>query len=381
MKKLLLILSLIWSIFLVGRAQPEIIDIDLKAVTDVTILSQQITKSAKTDLEKVTNIYQWLIKNINYDQKAYKNGNRRINRSNADILKRKKAICWGYASLFKAMCEAVNIPCEVISGYGKTTIGQVPDLESPNHAWNAVKIDSNWRLLDATWDSGTIGNMSLFEQKFGYTYFLPPANYFIVNHLPANPDWQLLDCPISTVDYRLTADKIVALAAKTDCEKDNELPQFERLNIHEKRITTATKAYQYNPTKANERELAYAQLDYEAYLTEIAERLQVAKNYDSLLIVQSAMMQLCETAEALTELYDTQLENCAYNFFNYAVALTQKTSNDRQSSLENWQAVLAYLKKAAARLEKLPQNMFTKNALANCANYIQYAEENIVALK
>jgi len=312
---------------------------------DVVALSKYLTKNAANDLEKVSSIYKWLIKNISYDHQAYKNGNKRINRSNTDILERREAICWGYSTLFKAMCDEVNIPCEVISGYGKTTFGESPKLKSPNHAWNAVKLDTTWYLLDATWDSGMIGNLSLFEQKYQQDYFLTPPKYFIVNHLPADPNWQLLNCPISPEEYQLSEDSIVILAERKDCSVNNDLVEFESLNIHEKRLATAINTYKYNRTKLNARELANAQLDYEAHLTEIAERLQRALKYDSLLIVQAEMIRLCETAEQLTKLFDTQLENCAYNFFNYAVALTQVTDN-KTSSLENWQDVLNYLKKA-----------------------------------
>jgi len=144
---------------------------------------------------------------------------------------------------------------------------------------------------------------------------------------------------------------------------------------------TAIKTYQYNPTEQNKRELGFAQLDYEAYLTEIAERLQLAQNFDSLLIVQGEMIQLCETATQLTELFDTQKENCAYNFFNYAVTLTQVTVNATESDIQTWTDVLSYLEKAQEQLKILPQNMFTENALAHCVDYIAYAKSNIEALK
>jgi transglutaminase/protease-like cytokinesis protein 3 len=39
-------------------------------------------------------------------------------------------------------------------------------LSTPNHAWNAVRIDGNWYLLDATWDAGVVGEKSnKFEFK------------------------------------------------------------------------------------------------------------------------------------------------------------------------------------------------------------------------
>ncbi len=357
------------------QATPDSVEYDLAKLTDYLVNSTQ------SEQEKVRSIYQWIIQNIRYDKQAYKNGNKRINRSNTDILKRKEAICWGYSTLFKAMCERANIPCEVISGYGKTSFDTAPNLKSPNHAWNSVKIDSSWYLLDATWDSGLIGNVSIFEQKFGHDYFLTPPKYFIVNHLPADPDWQLLACPISVAEYKLSATAITLLAERKDCETNRNKGTFENLSISDKRLLSAFKAYEYNPTASNKRELAHAQLDYEAYLTEIAERLQISQKFDSLLIIQTEMIQLCETASSLTKLFDTELENCAYNFFNYAVTLTQITVNDEDSDLDKWKNVLHYLEEAQSQLKNLPQNIFTEEALARCVDYIAYTKETIESLE
>ncbi len=354
---------------------PDSIKFDIKKLTDYLVIP------ATTEKEKVVSLYQWLIRNITYDRAAYRNGNKRINRSNQDILKREKAICWGYATLFKAMCEEVNISCEVISGYGKTTADAKPNLKSTNHAWNSVQIDSVWYLLDATWDSGTIGGGSDFEQKYGYTYFLTPPKYFLTNHLPADPDWQLLDCPITPEEYKLSAEAIVILAEREGCEKTAKFSDLEEMPIQDKRLMTAIKAYEYNPTKLNKRELAFAQLDYEAYLTEVSERLQLNQDFDSLLIIQAEMIRLCETAAQLTKLFDTQKENCAYNFFNYAVTLTQVTSNATTSDLQKWMDVLSYLENAQAQLKDLPKNMFTENALDLCVEYITYAKSSIEELR
>jgi len=357
------------------QATPDSIEHDLVKLTNYLI------RPAKNELEKVTSIYQWLIQNIRYDEQAYRNGNKRINRSNEDILKRKEAICWGYSTLFKALCETAQIPCEIISGYSKPSLDAIPKLESPNHAWNSVKIDSTWYLLDATWDSNLKGSTGAFEQKFGHDYFLTPPKYFITNHLPADPHWQLLACPISVREYKLTATAIAALAERADCETDKKEVAFDQLSIDDKRLLTAVKAYEYNPTKLNRRELAHAQLDYEAYLTEIAERLQVEQAYDSLLIIQAKMISLCETATQLTQLFDTQLENCAYNNFNYAITLTQVTNNEEDSNLQKWEAVVYHLEIAESQLKGLPQNFLTEEALTRCVDYIAYAKETIESLK
>ncbi len=372
----------IWAYVLVGQITQDFTQVDAHARSvpktiekDIALLTNYLVQTAKNDFEKARSIYQWVILNINYDEKAYKKGNKRINRSNQDILDRRKAICWGYASLFKAMCDIATIPCDIISGYSKTSLTAAPDLDVPNHAWNSVKLDGKWYLLDATWDSGGIGQASDFKAKFNSDYFLTPPKYFIVNHLPADPDWQLLACPISLEAFALDPDSVVHLAQRVDCEPaTDQLATIEQLNIHDKRLLAAKKTYQFNPTEPNQRELAHAYIDYEAYLGAIAERLQISRQMDSLAIIQAKMIALCESAEAMTELFASQKENCAYNYFNYAITLTQIQAGDELKQLK---MALLHFEKAQMQLKDLESNLFTQNALQHCEEYIEYLKNRI----
>ena len=69
------------------------------------------------------------------------------------VLKRKQTVCAGYARLFKTLCDFAGIKSEIITGYAKTNLMSSRQFKC-NHNWNAVLIDSNWYLLDATWASG-----------------------------------------------------------------------------------------------------------------------------------------------------------------------------------------------------------------------------------
>lgn len=357
------------------QATPTSINNDFEA------LCEYLSKGAKNDLEKVRGIYQWIITGIEYDDEAYKNGNRRINRSYQDILNRKKAICWGYSSLFKTFCDTMGVSCEIVSGYAKSSLLEKPNLEAPNHAWNSVKIDSNWYLIDATWASNLVGKQGDFEKSFGYTYFLTPPQFFIINHLPENPQWQLLDCPISPQAYQATPEQIIQAVENQDCEKKIRFEKESFSSVYHQKLDNAIKAFEYNPTDANKRELGQAHLDYETYLTERAERLQIERKMDSLSIVQRQMINLCEIAEDLTDLYDNQLENCAYNHFNYAITLTQLKSENESHKLRRWKNILSHFEIAKQSLEVLPQNIFTQNALSHCTDYIDYAKDTIESLE
>ena len=355
--------------------RPSIITVDEAIATDVEKLTSYLTQSAKNDSEKLQLIYQWIIHNISYDKAAI--NNKRINHNNQDILNRKKAICWGYSTLLKAMCDQADVPAVIITGYAKDSFQQVPFLKYPNHAWNAVQINGEWQLVDATWDSGLLGKVSEFALKFQQDYYCTPPEYFLTNHLPTIPQWQLIDCPIQVADFALAPDTIVQLAQYSDCTttKDAFQPDIYK-NDFERRLHTAINAYQFNPTNDNRRELAHTQIEYQEYLSDLADQLQVDHKIDALLLLQTQMIDLCETASTLTTLFDTQLENCAYNYFNYAVALSQVelTADNEEQVLTT---MLASFQKARIQLEDLQQNIFIEQALEQCKGYIEYLEERL----
>ena len=375
MRFLLLCLTIFsFSFFCQGQISDSTILAHFKTIetfsTHLPKLVEQLTTPYSTKEAQFRSIYLWLIHHISYDFEAI--DNRRINQSNQDILERKKAICWGYSTILKAMCEEVDIPVMVISGYVRTGLQNDPFLKYPNHAWNAIQINDGWQLVDATWDSQHLKMPSAFYQKFDSDYYFPEPAIFIVNHLPADPQWQLLDCPISIQDFQQPIDSILQIAKNKDCNTALLAPSYHAsLNYFDQQLQRAINIYQFNPTDDNRRELAHTQIEYQEHLSKKAERLQLEQKIESLLDIQLQMIELCEVASSLTELYDTQKENCAYNYFNYAVALSQVelTAENEQEKLKQ---ILQFFNLAVKKIEDLPQNVFTKQALTLSTDYINY---------
>ena len=166
MKKLLLFISLSFvSIELIAQVDKDFSTIDayvLKAPQSITSsinqLSKYLTEPYNNELDKVRSIFTWIIHHIDYDEKAYNDDNLRINKSNEDVLRRRKAVCYGYSTLFKELCEAANISAEIVSGYSKRSTDAISNLGEVSHAWNSVKIEGKWYLLDATWSRSLENN-------------------------------------------------------------------------------------------------------------------------------------------------------------------------------------------------------------------------------
>jgi Transglutaminase-like superfamily len=178
------------------------------------VLAQMITAADTTDRQKVTSIFNWITQNIAYNVKRFVNNNDRYaamldeeednslsplkplhERVAIQVLKRRTAVCGGYANLFKSLCLHAGIRCEVITGLGKTSAGRLDKRFTSNHRWNAVFFDTSWHLLDATWASGYINYRNEFEKAYNPAYFLSDPAEFIKDHYPEDMRWTLLSRP------------------------------------------------------------------------------------------------------------------------------------------------------------------------------------------
>lgn len=161
------------------------------------------------ETEKARAIYSWVANNITYDMQKYSERKnianmilkKKDNSESAEkIFEKRKAVCEGYSNLIKSLCNKSGIVCEVVEG-----IGQPQEGEYDLHAWNAVKINNEWKLLDATWSAGAIDmKKNKFEKKFDDTFFLMPPGEFIKTHYPFDPMWQLSLQPIKRAEFELS---------------------------------------------------------------------------------------------------------------------------------------------------------------------------------
>lgn len=159
--------------------------------------------------ERARAAYAWIARHIDYDIKALNKPVKVVSYSYSTeeeklqkekevqrelalrTLRRHKAVCHGYATLFKQVCEQMDIECVTISGTAKiyeSDIGRMPG--NPNHAWNAIRINGQWKLVDATWGAGYInGNPPKFYEDYDDIYFFTPPEKFFLNHYPSDPKW------------------------------------------------------------------------------------------------------------------------------------------------------------------------------------------------
>ncbi len=168
------------------------------------------------DVSKARAIYTWIANNIEYDFKRLeefkKTGKRNktqysftseqerldaldaiAEKSIKKTLKEKKGVCEDFSRIYKAMCEEVGLECVFITGFGRFSPNNIGKVHNRgNHAWNAVKINGEWELMDVTWSTG-MGR----KEDYGNGFFMVKPESFILSHYPDEETWQLLDTPVS----------------------------------------------------------------------------------------------------------------------------------------------------------------------------------------
>lgn len=169
-------------------------------------LAKKITRYSNTESEKATAIFNWIATNITYDTELRLNTSlqKEIYTSETNVvnhvLKRRKALCGGYAFLFQKLCKEVGIQSEVIHGFTKKYGTRLTKSSQPDHTWNAVQLNGKWHLLDLTWavSHGTTNKPKMFW------YTTKPTD-FIKTHYPQDPQWTLLRTTISLNEFQYSS--------------------------------------------------------------------------------------------------------------------------------------------------------------------------------
>ena len=350
---------------------PDSLSRNLPALVDY------LCEPAQTETEKARSLYTWILQNLTYDDAASEQ-QRRINRSIGDILQRRRGICFDYSKLYEAMCRQAGLKCWSVSGYSRPKLEAPGPIPSPNHSWNAIRLDGQWKLLDPTWADAN--SQDELMARYGADYFLTPPSLFVFNHLPAVPMWQLLDCPLDSTWFFLGAESLRIDTIMASFAFRDSIESFFRLPEAEQRLWEANATYRFYPTNANREQWAQALIDFAVELDKGTEALQTTDSLEALIGLQAEMLHYCEQAAALTALRDWQIEFFAGLLLNQAVAYNQRPNRSKSRSLElnNLQTAKGFLLRAREWLDMLPtDNYYRQYAEKRCVEYLEVVEFNI----
>lgn len=171
-------------------------------------LAAHINKDFFREEDKARALFTWMANNIKYDVSPNALGKRDRNISYSSkaersakvaaadnelanrTLRLKRGVCNGYATLYKVTAQQMGLKSEVIYGSAKNNPAQIGKGPSGiNHAWNAVRINGVWKLLDVTWGAGGFADSA--GSGFDDNYFFTDPALFFLNHFPENENWLL----------------------------------------------------------------------------------------------------------------------------------------------------------------------------------------------
>ncbi|KAL4923748.1 putative SH3 domain protein (Cyk3) [Aspergillus undulatus] len=171
----------------------------LPPMTNPLSLAQgYVCRPYKSDVQRLRAIFTWVSEKIAWDEP--------IEDMDIDmrrVLQTKRGCAQEVAYLVSEMCAAVGLHAEAIEGFLKTP-GEMFELDSlsrPNHWWNAVLVDGEWRLMDCSLASPTNPRRNQFVSIHAATaeswYFLARPLELCYSHVPLEPEGQHICPPIS----------------------------------------------------------------------------------------------------------------------------------------------------------------------------------------
>lgn len=173
------------------QLHPRVASIPRDQETDLVTVAKYLVRDERDPFQRIKALHDYVANRVEYDVPSYRA--RTFPPQTPEVVfQNRRAVCAGYANLFAAMGKAVGE--EIV-----TLTGDVPTptetWEFEGHAWNAVRIEGAWYLVDVTWNAGYV-NGDLFTRRYKTEYLFMPPREFLKRHLPEEPAWQLLEKPL-----------------------------------------------------------------------------------------------------------------------------------------------------------------------------------------
>ncbi|KAJ9303896.1 hypothetical protein DTO217A2_6596 [Paecilomyces variotii] len=172
----------------------------LPPMTNPASLAQgYVCRPYKSDVQRLRAIFTWVSEKIAWDEPIEDDVDIDMRR----VINSRRGSPQEVAILVREMCAAVGLHAEVIRGFLKTPgeLSELDSLERPNHWWNAILVDGEWRIMDCSLASHTNPIRNNFvttnSQSAESWYFLARPLEICYTHVPLYPEEQHICPPIS----------------------------------------------------------------------------------------------------------------------------------------------------------------------------------------
>lgn len=165
--------------------------------TAITLATTYVCRPYRSDVQRLRAIFTWVAEKICWEEDFEGEVDTRR------VIQSKRACAEEYAVLVQEMCVAVGLQCEIVRGYLKAP-GELSDLNMmprPNHWWNAVVVDNEWRIMDCCLASPSNPRRGLYSSA-GNTvadpwWFLTRPLESCWTHVPDHHDQQHIVPPVA----------------------------------------------------------------------------------------------------------------------------------------------------------------------------------------
>ena len=216
--------------------------------TSVEKLARHLTGQYSSEKEKARAIYVWMADNVKYStatvSKRSLSVEQRLKRQEPErVLRSKRAVCEGYSNLYMALCEAAGLKALTVTGYTKLPDGKIAPV---GHAWNLVRINNKWNIIDATWGAGGIdGQNGKYIKSLSDEFFMADPESFIQHHLPHDPLFQLLPEAV-TYDYFKKNEDIIISGENNNIDLHEKLDLYYGLEKEEQVLASSQRAVDFD---------------------------------------------------------------------------------------------------------------------------------------
>jgi transglutaminase/protease-like cytokinesis protein 3 len=167
------------------------------SITAASLATGFICRPYRSGVQRLRAIFIWCAERISWEEDhdfdSY-HYNQPVD--TRKVIHTKRGSSQEVATLVLEMCTAIGIHAEIVQGYLKTP-GEDLDLDAisrPNHFWNAVLVDNEWRMMDASLASPTNPKRSLYSSVSTSIaeawYFLTRPSEFCWTHVPVDEPQQ-----------------------------------------------------------------------------------------------------------------------------------------------------------------------------------------------
>ena len=159
-------------------------------ITAASLSQGYVCRPYRSDVQRFRAIFTWVSEKISWEEDFEGEIDTRR------VIQNHRGCAEEVAVLVVEMCQAVGLHADVIRGWLKPP-GELPELSVepyPNHWWNTVLVDGEWRIMDCSLASPTNPKRSLYSSASNVMaetfYFLTRPLEICYTHIPSDPAHQ-----------------------------------------------------------------------------------------------------------------------------------------------------------------------------------------------